>query len=90
MKRSLAILSMLTFSATAFAVEAKVVSCDAAQDKRTIEIKKNGESGCEVIYTRDNTPKTVFQANHESDKCEAMVQRIVGKLEGSSFKCTGK
>jgi hypothetical protein len=61
-------------------------TCSSGSDSRSLEIK-DLESGCEVIYTKQNEPKTIAQAKNDKSFCSQTVDKVKGNLENAGFKC---
>jgi hypothetical protein len=61
-------------------------ACTSGSDERVIEITSKGE-GCTVEYTKLKEKKEIASAEHETDHCKQVAQKIRGHLEAAGFTC---
>ncbi|MGZ3652104.1 MAG: hypothetical protein ACXVB9_05455 [Bdellovibrionota bacterium] len=74
-----------TKPAVAGAVSDKA-SCKSNDDIRNLEIVTKGE-GCAVHYTKHDKMNEIATAEHETQHCKEVMQKIRGHLEAAGFSC---
>lgn len=72
--------------ATKGAVAGKA-ACKSGGDERLIEVVTKGEGGCVVQYTKASEMKEIANAEHETQHCSAVMDKVKGKLEAAGFTC---
>jgi hypothetical protein len=60
--------------------------CKSATEQRELLIVPKG-IGCEVEYTKENERKLIATAEHETDLCKQVLQKVRGHLEAAGFTC---
>jgi hypothetical protein len=63
------------------------VTCTLNKDTRFIEILPYQQSGCDVLYTKFKTAKSIAKAQTENGYCREVSQKIVTNLTNSGFVC---
>lgn len=71
------------------ASENQVLVCKSGQEERSIELAKKG-SGCEVIYTKQGSPKVIAQQKLGTLRCDDVFQTLQAKLTKGGFNCESK
>lgn len=66
---------------------ADLVTCLQDTDSRTLEIKKGPASGCELVYTKFGTSKSVASSSSSDKHCREVRDKIFANLTRSGFKC---
>lgn len=64
-----------------------LITCAQDTDTRVLEIKKNSNSGCELIYTKFGTSKAVASSSNSDKHCREVREKISANLNRSGFKC---
>lgn len=65
----------------------KKITCTLDKDTRLIEIQPYQQSGCDVLYTKFKTSKSIAKAQSENGYCREVSQKIVTNLTNSGFIC---
>jgi uncharacterized protein YcfL len=65
----------------------KKITCTLDKDTRLIEIQPYQQSGCDVMYTKFKTAKSIAKAQTEHGYCREVSQKIVTNLTNSGFLC---
>ena len=60
--------------------------CKSATEQRELLIVPKG-TGCELEYTKEKQQKMIATAEHESDLCKQVLQKVRGHLEAAGFSC---
>ncbi len=63
------------------------VTCTLNKDTRLIEIQPFQQTGCNVLYTKFKTAKSIAKAQTENGYCLDVRQKIVTNLTNSGFVC---
>lgn len=71
------------------ASEHQVLVCKSGQEERNIELAKKG-SGCEVIYTKQGSPKVIAQQKLGTLRCDDVFHTLKTKLTKGGFNCESK
>lgn len=61
-------------------------NCKSGSDSRLIEVVSKG-AGCAVHYTKHNEMQEIASAEHETQHCSAVAQKVRGKLEAAGYSC---
>jgi hypothetical protein len=74
-------------SNTAAAALADKVTCAwKGQDQRILEVLKT-EKGCQLMYTKGGSAKSIANSNHGIKHCQKVQKRIHDKLVQNGFEC---
>jgi hypothetical protein len=60
--------------------------CKSASDERMLDIVAKG-GGCAVEYTKQSQKSEIASAEHETEHCKQVMQKVRGHLEGAGFTC---
>jgi len=63
-----------------------LLTCKAGADQRTIAINPVN-SGCEVVYTKQDQANTIATAANDTTYCETVKNKVKTNLENSGYKC---
>lgn len=63
------------------------ISCSSAGDTRVIVKLKSGNSGCEVLYTKNGESKQVASQQIGNDHCDTVVEKMRSTLTDAGFSC---
>lgn len=69
--------------------ENQVLVCKSGQEERSLELAKKG-SGCEVIYTKQGSPKIIAQQRLGTLRCDDVFHTLQTKLAKGGFNCESK
>jgi hypothetical protein len=64
------------------------VTCKSGDDARIVEIQAREGGGCKVVYTKAGTPQTIGEAQHQTQFCDELLEKLIKRLEGSGFECS--
>jgi hypothetical protein len=62
-------------------------SCKSGGDMRLIEVVSKEGGGCAVEYTKQNEKQQIATAEHETQHCANVMQKVRGKLEAAGYQC---
>lgn len=63
-----------------------LLTCKSGADQRTIAVNPVN-SGCEVVYTKQDQANTIATAANDTTYCETVKNKVKTNLESSGYKC---
>lgn len=64
-----------------------LITCTNQKDVRTLDIQKTANGGCELMYTKYGTEKSVASSGISTKYCSEVSEKIQNNLSRSGFTC---